>query len=55
MKEKFITFPQDHRSLEKMSLKQKSIVSITTPGIIILILTQVLEMLSKTGSTRKSQ
>ena len=38
-----------------MSLEEKSIVSIITPGIIILILVGVSGMLSKTRLTRKSR
>ena len=47
VKEKFITFSQDYQLLSKVSLEEKSTVSITTPGIIVLILTVVSRMLSK--------
>ena len=40
MKEKFITFPQDHQLLSKEELGGK-VVSIITPGIIVLILVGV--------------
>ena len=54
--EKFITFPQDHQlSLANMSLEEKSILSITTLEIIVLILVGISKMLSMIRSTRKSQ
>ena len=61
VKEKFITkrnsslFLRITRSLTKMSLEEKSTVSITTFGIIVLILVGVAGMLSKTRSTIKSR
>ena len=53
MKEKFITFPQDHQLPSKERLKEKSIVSITTLGIIVLMRVGVSRILSRTGSIRE--
>ena len=49
VKEKFIAFPQDHEALNKDELEEKSIVSITTHGIIVLTIIGVSGMLSKQG------
>ena len=53
LKEKFITFPQDHQLPNKEELREKYTVSITTPRSIVLILVGVSGILSKTGSTRE--
>ena len=53
VKEKLSLFHRITNSLAKRSKEEMSIVSITTPGIIVLILAGVSEMLSKIELTRE--
>ena len=55
VKEKFITFPQDHQPPRKYELRGKVYCKYHNSWNQVLILAGVLGMLSKTGLTRKSR